>query len=220
MHFLHIANSDKPVLFYNLDVIISIGYRVKSRNGIIFRKWASNVLKQYLIKGYAINENRTLVTNENYINLIHKVDSIDSRLSRLEVRDKTQNEMIFFDGECFDARSFLKQLFTQAKKKITLIDPYVDTKALDYLKVRNSGVEISLFTSSKAKLTQDDIDSFNLQYGGLQVRTIDTFHDRFFIIDDDKLYHLGASLNYLANKTFAITKMESDFINTILGRIR
>lgn len=113
----------------------------------------------------------------------------------------------------------MKQIFSQAKNKITLIDPYLDTKALDYLKVRNSGVEISLFTSSKAKLTEDDIDSFNLQYGGLHSHTINNFHDRFIIIDDSELYHLGTSLNYIANKAFAITKMEPDFIEVILNKI-
>ena len=204
---------------FNLDVIISVGYRVKSRNGVVFRKWANNVLKQYLLKGYVINENRTLITNENYINLINRVEKINSRLSKIERKDDIQNENIFFDGEYFDARSFLKQIFSQAKNKITLIDPYLDTKALDYLKVRNSGVEISLFTSSKAKLTEDDIDSFNLQYGGLQSHTINSFHDRFIIIDDSELYHLGTSLNYIANKTFAITKMEPDFIEVILNKI-
>lgn len=204
---------------FNLDVIISVGYRVKSRNGVVFRKWANNVLKQYLLKGYVINENRTLITNENYINLINRVENIDLRLSKIERKDNIQNENIFFDGEYFDARSFLKQVFSQAKNKITLIDPYLDTKALDYLKVRNSGVEISLFTSSKAKLTEDDIDSFNLQYGGLQSHTINNFHDRFIIIDDSELYHLGTSLNYIANKTFAITKMEPDFIEVILNKI-
>ena len=204
---------------FNLDVIISVGYRVKSRNGVVFRKWANNVLKQYLLKGYVINENRTLITNENYINLINRVENINSRLSKIERKDNIQNENIFFDGEYFDARSFLKQIFSQAKNKITLIDPYLDTKALDHLKVRNSGVEISLFTSSKAKLTEDDIDSFNLQYGGLQNHTIDNFHDRFIIINDSELYHLGTSLNYIANKTFAITKMEPDFIEVILNKI-
>ena len=204
---------------FNLDVIISVGYRVKSRNGVVFRKWANNVLKQYLLKGYVINESRTLITNENYINLINRVENIDLRLSKIERKNNIQNENIFFDGEYFDARTFLKQVFSQAKNKITLIDPYLDTKALDYLKVRNSGVEISLFTSSKAKLTKDDIDSFNLQYGGLQSHTINNFHDRFIIIDDSELYHLGISLNYIANKTFAITKMEPDFIELILNKI-
>ena len=204
--------------FFNLDVIISVGYRVKSQNGVVFRKWANNVLKQYLLKGYVVNENRTLVTNENYINLINKVENIDLRLSRLERNDNAQNEVIFFDGEYFDARSFLKQIFSEAKNKITLIDPYADIKTLDYLKAKDNGVEISLFTSSKAKLTKGDIRSFNLQYGGLQIHVINTFHDRFIIIDDTELYHLGTSLNYLAKKTFAITKMDPIFISSIIDR--
>lgn len=206
--------------FYNLDVVISVGYRVKSKNGIIFRQWANNILKQYLLKGYVIDENRTLVTNENYINLINKVEKIDSRLSKLEGQNNIQNEKAFFDGEYFDARSFMKQLFSKAEKKIILIDPYLDIKALDYLTAKNSGVEISLFTSSKAKLTQDDIDSFNFQYEMLQTHIIDNFHDRFIIIDNTDLYHLGTSLNHLANKAFAITKMDFSFIDTILDRIR
>ena len=167
----------------------------------------------------AIDESRTLVTNENYISLINKVEKIDSRLSKLERKNDLQNEKIFFDGDYFDARSFLKQLFSQAKKKIMLIDPYADIKTLDYLKTSASGVEISLFVSSKAKLTKDDVNSFNIQYGKLQTHKIDSFHDRFIIIDDTELYHLGTSLNYLANKTFAITKMESDFVDIILKRI-
>lgn len=216
---MHIANSDKPVPFYSLDIIISVGYRVKSQNGVVFRKWANKVLKQFLIKGYVIDENRTLVTNENYISLINRVERIDSRLLRLEKDNLAQNGKIFFDGEYFDARSLLKQIFSQAKNKILVIDPYADSKALDYLKTKDDAVDILLFTSSKAKLTQDDIDSFNLQYSGLQRHTIDNFHDRFIIIDDSDLYHLGTSLNHLASKTFAITKMEPDFIEIILNRI-
>ena len=210
----------RSIEYYSLDMIISVGYRVKSQNGIIFRKWANSILKEYLLKGYVVNENRTLVTNENYINLINKVDNIDLRLSKMERNNNIQDERIFFDGEFFDARSFLKQIFADAKSKITLIDPYIDIKALDYLKAKDNAVEISLFTSSKAKITQDDIDSFNIQYGGLQAHIIDTFHDRFLIIDDAELYHLGTSLNYLANKTFAIAKMEPIFIDAILQRIR
>lgn len=128
---------------FNLDVIISVGYRVKSRNGVVYRKWANNVLKQYLLKGYVINENRTLITNENYINLINRVENIDLRLSKIERKGDIHDENIFFDGEYFDARSLLKQIFSQAKNKITLIDPYLDTKALDYLKVRNGGFFVS-----------------------------------------------------------------------------
>ncbi|MBR2505809.1 MAG: virulence RhuM family protein [Bacilli bacterium] len=210
VHFLHIAHSDKPVPFYSLDVVISVGYRVKSHNGIIFRRWANSVLKEYLLKGYVLNQDRTLITNDNYIELVHRVNSIDNRVSKLESDNHMDNEKIFFDGEWFDARSFIKDIFTRAKEEIILIDPYADIKALDYLKVKTEGVIVQLFISSKAKLTQGDINDFNRQYGGLEVKIEDSFHDRFIIVDGAILYHLGASLNYIGKKVFAITKLEDE----------
>lgn len=210
VHFLHIAHSDKPVPFYSLDVVISVGYRVKSRNGVIFRRWANSVLKEYLLKGYALNKDRTLVTDDNYIELVHRVNSIDNRVSKLETDNHTDNEKIFFDGEWFDARSFIKDIFTRAKEEIILIDPYADIKALDYLKVKTKGVILKLFISLKAKLTQGDIDAFNEQYGNLEIILNDNFHDRFIIVDRAILYHLGASLNYIGKKVFAITKIEDE----------
>lgn len=210
VHFLHIAHSDKPVPFYSLDVVISVGYRVKSRNGVIFRRWANSVLKEYLLKGYALNKDRTLVTDDNYIELVHRVNSIDNRVSKLETDNRMDNEKIFFDGEWFDARSFIKDIFTRAKEEIILIDPYADIKALDYLKVKTKCVIIKLFISSKAKLTQGDIDAFNEQYGNLEIILNDNFHDRFIILDRAILYHLGASLNYIGKKVFAITKIEDE----------
>ena len=235
MHFLHIAHSDKPVpfyrntsmqkmhesrnssnpnyrppVYYNLDVVISVGYRVKSRNGIIFRRWANSILKEYLLKGYVLNKDRTLITNDNYIELVHRVNNIDNRLSKLESDNHMDNEKIFFDGEWFDARSFIKDIFIRAKEEIILIDPYADIKALDYLKVKTEGVIVQLFISSKAKLTQGDIDAFNEQYGNLEIVLDDNYHDRFVIVDRAILYHLGASLNYIGKKVFAITKIEDE----------
>lgn len=210
VHFLHIAHSDKPVPFYSLDVVISVGYRVKSRNGVIFRRWANSVLKEYLLKGYVLNQNRALITDDNYIELVHRVNNINNRLSKLESDNHIDNEKIFFDGEWFDARSFIKDIFTRAKEEIILIDPYADIKALDYLKVKTEGVIVQLFISSKAKLTQGDIDAFNEQYGNLKIILDDNFHDRFLIVDRATLYHLGASLNYIGKKVFAITKIEDE----------
>lgn len=210
VHFLHIAHSDKPVPFYSLDVVISVGYRVKSRNGVIFRRWANSVLKEYLLKGYALNQDRTLITNDNYIELVHRVNNINNRLSKLESDNHIDNEKIFFDGEWFDARSFIIDIFAKAKEEIILIDPYADIKALDYLKVKAESVRAQVFISSKAKLTQGDIDAFNEQYGNLKIILDDNFHDRFVIVDRAILYHLGASLNYIGKKVFAITKIEDE----------
>jgi len=111
------------IVYYNLDVIISVGYRVNSKNGIVFRKWANGILRSYLLKSYVVNENRTLVTNENYINLIHKVESMDLRINNIEKRCQVDTEKLFFAGEYLDARVFLKSLFASAVSKITLVDP-------------------------------------------------------------------------------------------------
>lgn len=198
--------------YYNLDVVISVGYRVKSRNGVIFRRWANSVLKEYLLKGYVLNQDRTLITNDNYIELVHRVNDIDKRISRLESDNHIDNEKIFFDGEWFDSRSFIKDIFSSAKEEIILIDPYADIKTLDYLKAKANSVKARLFISSKAKLTQSDINAFNKQYGNLEINIDDSFHDRFILLDGVALYHLGASLNYIGRKVFAITKLDDENI--------
>ena len=198
--------------FYNLDVIISVGYRVKSQNGIIFRRWANSVLKEYLLKGYVLNRDRALITDDNYIELVHRVNNIDGRLIKLESDNRIDNEKIFFNGQWFDARSFIKDIFMTAKEEIILIDSYADIKALDYLKVKADGVKARLFVSSKAKLTQDDIAAFNEQYGNLIIEIDDSFHDRFILLDGAIIYHLGASLNCIGKKVFAITKLEDGTI--------
>ena len=206
---------------YNLDVIISVGYRVKSQTGVLFRKWAISVLGEYLLRGYAVDGNRTLVTDENYISLINRVDSIDTRLSKIEGEHITDCEKVFFDGEYLDARTFIKQLIAEAKACVFIVDPYADAKALDYLSAKGDDVAVSLVASSQAKLTQDDVKAFNLQYGGLVIKIDDSFHDRFIAIDERGLYHLGASLNFAGRKTFAIAKLNDELLaGSVIARIR
>ena len=208
------------VTFYDLDMIISVGYRVKSPNGIVFRKWANSILREYLLRGYVVDRNRTLVTNENYINLINKVESIDTRLTKIESEYTAGSEKVFFDGEYLDARVFIKELLSKATASIVVIDPYADAKALDFLSSKSDGTSLLLVVSTKAKLTQDDVNAFNLQYGGLVVKDDDSFHDRFILIDNRDLYHLGASLNYAGKKTFAITRLNDEqLIAAIINRI-
>lgn len=205
---------------YNLDLIISLGYRVNTKNGIAFRIWATNVLKEYLLKGYAINEARVRVTDENYINLIHRVDAIDSRLSAIENENRFPKDHIFFDGEFFDARSFLKKLLATAEKEVILVDPYADILALDYLKEKKEGVSVELYVSSKSRLTKEDASSFRKQYGVLDVKIVETFHDRFIVLDAKDFYHVGASLNYAGRKTFGISKIEdTDFQALLLEKL-
>ena len=205
--------------FYNLDVIIAVGYRVKSPNASIFRRWATNTLKEYLLTGYVINENRTLVTNENYINLINKVEKMDNRLEKLE------NESLFFpkrivvfEDKVFDAVAVISDIISKANNMIVLIDPYTDTKTLNILKDKKDDVSIVLVTSSKTKITQMNIDSFNSQYGGLSIIINDSYHDRYLIVDDLIFYHLGTSLNYLGNKLAQIDKIEDDDLKDFLRK--
>ena len=206
-------------VFYNLDVVVSVGYRVKSTNGVLFRKWAADVLKEYLLKGYVINKERTMVTNENYINLINKVDSLNNRLEKLE------NENLYFpksilieENKPFEALVIISDLISRAQKSIVLIDPYSDIKTLNVLKNKIDGVSISMFTSDKTKLSQADIEMFNEKYGGLSLSINNNYHDRYLIIDDFIFYHLGSSINYLGNKFAQIDKIEDEDVKELLRK--
>ncbi len=203
--------------YYNLDVVISVGYRVKSRNGIIFRKWAANVLKEYLLRGYVVDENRTLITNDNYAALIKKVDLLDSRMEKLE-RDQNYffKDRVVFEGQIFDALSLINDLISRAVKQIVLIDPYCDIKALNCFKGKSDGVELKIIVSSKAKVSQVDIDLFNQEYGNLSVTHDDNYHDRYLIIDSTYFYHLGASINHLGKRFTQITLIEDEDVKEVL----
>ncbi|MBR0294914.1 MAG: virulence RhuM family protein [Bacilli bacterium] len=213
-------NVKRYIDYYNLDVIISVGYRVKSHNGVVFRKWANNVLKEYLIKGYVINENRTLITNENYINLINRVDSIENRLDRIESYSLLKDKIIY-DGRVFDAFVLLNQLCELAHLSIVLIDPYIDIKTLDAFKAKLPDVSLTIITSTKNnKLSQNDIKAFIKQYGILIVKIDDSYHDRYIVIDNTLFYHVGSSINYLGKRFSQITVIEDDdIIETLRKRI-
>lgn len=207
------------VTYYNLDVIISVGYRVKSQNGVIFRKWANSVLKEYLLKGYVINNNRTLITNENYVNLINRVDSIDNRLDIVESYSLIRDIVIYKDS-VFDAIVLLTKLCESAKSSIVLIDPYVDIKTLNSLKNKPNNVSLTIVVSTKGnRLSQMDIDSYREQCGDMTVRTDDSYHDRYLIIDNKLFYHLGSSINYLGKRFSQITMIkDNDIIETLRKR--
>ena len=221
----HTASDGKVYIvnIYNLDMVIAIGYRVKSYRAIIFRKWATKVLKEYLLKGYVINDNRTLVTNENYIRLINKVESLDSRVSNIEHEHKLleyKNKQLFFDGDFYDAYSFIQQLFEKAETEITIFDNYIDRSILDRLIVKKDNVKVVIYTSAKAKLLESDIISFNNQYGDLQIEYVNNVHDRFIIIDRKKLYHLGHSIKDLGKKIFSINELDKSLIEDLLNKMK
>ena len=214
VHFLHIPFSDKPVPFYSLDVVISVGYRVKSKNGVAFRKWANSVLKEYLLKGYVVNEERALITNENYSNLVNRVNKLENRIDKMEVKQSHLliEDCLVFENQTFDTMVLINRLIETAKESITLIDPYVDIRTLNAFNSKADGVTLYVITSSKAKLKQEQIDSFAEQYGNLVVNVDDSYHDRYLIIDKEMFYHLGSSINYLGKRLSQITLVEDEFI--------
>ena len=217
-----IANSDKLVYLYDLDVIISVGYRVKSIKGVIFRKWATKVLKEYLLQGYVINEKRSLVTNENYVRLINKVESLDERVSNIENNYKPQefkNSQLFFDGQLYDSYTLIQSIFESANNEIIIIDNYVDRTILDRLVVKKNNVQIIIYTILNSMLLGRDITTFNSQYGGLDVRYTTNVHDRYIIIDQNKIYHLGHSIKDLGKKIFSISESDSNLISKLLSNI-
>ena len=217
-----IANSDKLVYLYDLDVIISVGYRVKSIKGVIFRKWATKVLKEYLLQGYVINEKRSLVTNENYVRLINKVESLDERVSNIENNYKQQefkNSQLFFDGQLYDAYTLIQSLFELANNEIIIIDNYVDRTTLDRLVVKKRNVHVIIYTSINTRLLGSDINTFNSQYGRIDVRYTTNVHDRYIIIDQNKIYHLGHSIKDLGKKIFSISESDSNLISKLLSNI-
>ena len=222
--FAHTANDGKiyNVKYYNLDVVISVGYRVKSKRGVLFRQWASNIIQDYLIKGYAINEERSLVTNENYVRLINKVESLDERVSNIENNYKPQefkSSQLFFDGQLYDAYTLIQSIFESANNEIIIIDNYVDRSILDRLVVKKQNVQVIIYTSINSKLLGRDINTFNSQYSGLDVRYTTNVHDRYIIIDQNKIYHLGHSIKDLGKKIFSISESDSNLISKLLCNI-
>ena len=198
--------------YYNLDVIISVGYRVKSRRGTQFRIWANKVLKDYLLKGYALNQRLLKIENqlENQQNLLaehsEKIDFF-VRTSLPPV------EGIFFEGQVFDAHAFVSDLIRLAKKRIILIDNYIDDTVLKLLDKRSSKVKATIYTKLISPALQNDINLHNTQYDPIDVQIFADSHDRFLMIDET-VYHIGASLKDLGKKWFAFSKM--DITSTLL----
>lgn len=207
---------------YNLDMIISVGYRVNSIQGIKFRKWANKVLKEYLLKGYAINEERTLVTNENYVRLINKVELLDERISFIENEYKPiefKKSQLFFGEQFYDAYTFIQSIFENANNEIIIIDNYVDRSILDRLVVKKNNVKVTIYTNINTRLLKRDINTFNSQYGELDVRYTTKVHDRYIVIDQIKLYHLGHSIKDLGKKIFSISESDSNLIPILLNNL-
>ena len=215
LHFLQIANSDRPVALYSLDVIISVGYRVKSVIGTRFRQWANKVLKEYILRGYAIND--------RIERLEQKVLKHDEQINLVLQTALPPIQGVFYDGQLWDARALVLKLIQSAKRSRILIDNWANTEVLDLFKKKREGVRLTIFTSEHydkkhvphRKISDADVKTFNAQYPKLAVRYNETFHDRFLIIDDKELYLIGASLKDLGSKCFAFTKLDPADIRRI-----
>ena len=218
MQILHNTLSKyKPISTYSLDVIISVGYRIKSQRGTRFRQWANKILKEYLIRGYAFDQRLELHAKtlaEHELLLIEHSKKIDFfvRTSLPPV------EGIFFDGQIYDAYTFVANLVRKATRRIVLIDNYIDDTVLTLLDKRSAGVDATIYTGRISQQLQLDIVKHNSQYPPVEVRTFSKAHDRFLIIDE-KVYLVGASIKDLGKKWFGFTLMENTEAEKLLGEM-
>lgn len=200
----------RKITVYNLDVIISVGYRVKSKRGTHFRIWANKIIKDYLLKGYAVH---------------HRIEKIEKQLVEHEQKfeflintNLPLNEGIFFDGQIYDAWQFVSDLIRNAKSSVILIDNYIDETVLTLLSKRNQNTEAVVYTSAISTQLKTDIKKFNSQYTAIEFKIFKKSHDRFLIIDRQTIYHIGASIKDLGKKWFAFSKINLD-INELLDKL-
>lgn len=201
----------RQVEFYNLDMILSIGYRVKSKRGILFRQWANKVLKDYLLKGYSINQRLNEIEQKidnKFFRIEKTIAEHDKKIDFFVRTSMPPVEGIFFDGQIFDAYKFATDLIKSAEHSLILIDNYVDESVLLMLSKRCSGVSATIYTHKISAQLQLDLNRHNDQYPPIQVRTYKSCHDRFLIIDETEVYHIGASLKDLGKKMFAFSKLD------------
>lgn len=205
---------ERQIEYYNLDVIISVGYRVKSKQGTQFRIWATNVLRDYLLKGYALNQRMNRIEN-NMDHLIKKVDTISLHISSHLI----PNQGVFFEGQVFDAYELASRIIRSAQSDIILIDNYIDESTLTHLTKKTKEVKLLLLTKTISDQSALDVKKANEQYGHIEIKSFAKSHDRFLIIDNSEVYHLGASLKDLGKKWFAFSKMDKSSVASILMHV-
>ena len=213
------------VEYYSLDVILSVGYRVKSSQGILFRRWANVVLKDYLLRGYSVNARLNQLEDKVDRRLAKHDDDIAELKDKVDFFVQTKEpplQGVFYDGQLWDARALVQKLITSAKRSLILIDNWVTAATLDLFTKKRKGVKVTIITSEHFKkgvphhaISDADVKTFNAQYPKLAVRYNEAFHDRFLIIDDKELYLIGASLKDLGARCFAFTKLDASAIRGI-----
>ena len=192
--------------YYNLDVVISVGYRVKSIRGTQFRQWANKVLKEYLLRGHALNYKFELIEEQ----LKEHRAILDKHEDKIDFFVRTSLppvEGVFHNGQIFDAYKFATDLIKSANKSLVLIDNYIDESVLLMLSKRKHGVSADIYTYPISQTLRQDLQKHNRQYSPINIHNHTTSHDRFLIIDDKEVYHIGASLKDLGKKLFAFSKL-------------
>ena len=208
------------VEYYNLDIILSVGYRVKSQRGVLFRRWANSILKQYLLNGQVINETRCMSHSDNLIKLSNTVDAMSIRLDNFEFKlDSSTSatyfkDKIFYNGELFEGYSFIKNLFNKAKNRIIIIDGYLDYSVLEMMK--DITIDITIYIASHTPITSREMLLFQTNHSLKVIRT-NSYHDRFIIIDNE-LYSLGSSIKDIGKKISHVSKLDSISIDDLLNR--
>ena len=192
---------------YNLDVIICVGYRVSSLRATKFRQWATSVLKNYIQNGYAINNHK--ITEQRLFALENDMQFIKSKIKNNSLEF---NQNIFFDGQIYDAYSFVNDLLKLAKSEIVLIDNYIDDTVFTLFS-KYPNINFTIYTSTISKQLKLDFEKYSKQYKNISLKTFKNSHDRFLIIDKKEIYHLGASLKDLGKKWFAFSKMSLNSLN-------
>jgi hypothetical protein len=202
------------VKYYNIDAVLSVGYRVNSLRATQFRIWANNILKDYLLKGYALNQKMNRLEN-TVEDLAKKVNQIDLQINTHLI--PTQG--VFFEGQVFDAYKLASSIIRSAQKNIVLIDNYIDENTLTHLSKKNQGVKVLLLTKTISKQILLDVQKANAQFGDFELQTFTQSHDRFIILDQKEVYHLGASLKDLGRKWFGFSRLEPKSVEGIIKEV-
>lgn len=200
----------RNITYYNLDVIISVGFRVNTKIGIHFRQWANNILKNNLLKGYSINQRIDYIENK-FDNKLYNHDiqlkEINEQINYFVQKSMPPVQGVFYGGEIFEAYKFMTDLIKIANESIIVVDNYIDESVLTMLDKRKDGVVAKIYTDKISNQLKLDIDRHNKQYSAIEIQTVKDIHDRFIIIDNEDVFHIGASLKDLGKKLFAFSKL-------------
>jgi len=204
---------------YNLDVVISVGYRVNSLQATRFRQWATKVLKNYISNGYTINADK--ITHDRFVSLEQEVQTLNHRVNNIDTQLHDNSlgptQGIFYDGQVFDAYAFVAKLIKSAEISIKLVDNYIDESVLTLFS-KNQDVQVTIYTKTISKQLKLDLKKYNAQYHPIELKRFDASHDRFMIIDDLEVYHIGASLKDMGKKWFAFSKMSGESLG-LMGKL-